>query len=114
MNITKKYVSMIGIAGLAAFALVSGFKHAAAQQKGPVVPQIIRNIDEPGFNPFQASQNILFTNFSGDATFTIPQNKVAVIEQVSASGALQSDALSQVAPSSRGAGRRSTTPRESR
>jgi hypothetical protein len=57
---------------------------------------LVRNVDEPGFNPFQESQTILFTNFSGDATLPIPTGKIAVIEQVSASGALQTGGVVQV------------------
>src|SRR5215467_4131187 len=97
MKLSAKLASTVGIiAGIAIVVTSIGPNRAAAQQKGPVTPLLVRNIDEPGFNPFQASQNILFTNFSGNATFTIPSGKVAVIEQVSASGALETGGVVQV------------------
>jgi len=84
------------IAAVAIVATSVGPKHVAAQQKNPLSIDLVRNVDEPGFNPYQASENILLTNFSGDATLLIPTGKVAVIEQVSASGALQSEGTVQV------------------
>ena len=97
MKVSAKIGSALATVAVVGIITTSiGPQHATAQQKGIVVPQLVRNVDEPGFNPYQASQNILFTNFSGDATFTIPQNKVAVIEQVSASGALQTGSVPQV------------------
>jgi hypothetical protein len=97
MKPLTKSLSTIAILGaLAALMPWSGAKRAEAQTKGIVVPQLVRNIDEPGFNPFQESQTILFTNFSGDATLPIPAGKVAVIEQVSASGAVQTGGVVQV------------------
>ena len=97
MKTLTKVGSTVAIISAVAIIVTSiAPKHASAQQKTIVTPDLVRNIDEPGFNPYQASQNILFTNFSGDATFTIPSGKVAVIEQVSASGALQTGSVPQV------------------
>src|SRR5215470_7906828 len=97
MKTLTKVGSTVAIISAVAIIVTSiAPKHASAQQKTNVTPELVRNIDEPGFNPYQASQNILFTNFSGDATFTIPSGKVAVIEQVSASGALQTGSVPQV------------------
>ena len=80
---------------VAIVAVVAGAGHSHAQQKPPVTPTLVRNIDEPGFNPYQASQTILFTNFSGTAILPVPPNQVVVIEQVSISGAVQSGGVVQ-------------------
>jgi len=53
-------------------------------------PLFVRNVDEPGRNPFQTSENILFTTVSGTAFFAVPDGKVTVIEHVSMSGAVES------------------------
>jgi len=50
----------------------------------------VANLDEPGRNRFQSSQNILFTTVSGNAVFVVPDGKVTVIEHVSMSGAVES------------------------
>src|SRR5262249_17707492 len=71
-RILKVISSVATIAAIAMIGVWMISNRAAAQQKNPLAPLLVRNIDEPGFNPFQASQNILFTNFSGDATFQIP------------------------------------------
>jgi len=68
---------------------------AAAQQKTIVTPTLIRNIDEPGFNPFQFSENVLFTNPSFYVSVPVPENKVLVVEHVSASGLLDNGAIVQ-------------------
>jgi len=97
MKRTLKVIS--SVATISVIAIIGVWmisNRAAAQQKNPLAPLLVRNIDEPGFNPYQSSQNILFTNFSGDATFQIPAGRVAVIEQVSASGALQTGSVPQV------------------
>src|SRR5262249_42328281 len=64
------------IAAVAILATSVGPKHVAAQQKNPLAPDLVRNVDEPGFNPYQASVNIFLTNFSGDASLPIPTGKV--------------------------------------
>src|SRR5215471_3736484 len=96
MKLSAKLIPIVVIVAIAIVATSIRPNPAGAQNKGPVVPTLVRNIDEPGFNPYQASQNILFTNFSGDGTFTIPSGKVAVIEQVSASDALQTGSVPQI------------------
>jgi hypothetical protein len=79
--------AMIAIVGVGMFV---GSKSALAQVKSSVTPDLVRNIDEPGFNPFQWSMNTLFTNPAFTVSVPIPTNKVAVIEHVSASGLLDS------------------------
>jgi hypothetical protein len=91
-----KSLLAVTIALLAIMVYGSGWRPAAAQQKNPLAPTLIRNIDEPGFNIFQQSQNILFTNFSGTATLTIPAGKVVVIEHASASGGLETGGTAQL------------------
>jgi hypothetical protein len=73
-----------------------GPKHAVAQQKPPATPQLVRNVDEPGFNTFQTSHNTFFgvnTVSINESLAVPPVNKVAVIEHVSASGALSLGAI---------------------
>jgi hypothetical protein len=67
-----------------------GPPYAVAQQKPPATPQLVRNVDESGFNPFQTSHNTFFgvNAASINETLPVPVNKVAVVEHVSASGTL--------------------------
>src|SRR5215469_9739871 len=58
-----------------------------AQQKAPATPELVRNIDEPGFNSYQSWKSLVINHgFSADDSFTIPANKVLVVEHVSVSG----------------------------
>jgi hypothetical protein len=91
-----KSLLTVTVALLAILAFGSGWKRAGAQQKNPLAPTLVRNIDEPGFNRFQTSQNILFTNFSGTAFLPLPAGEVAVIEHASASGALETGGTAQL------------------
>jgi hypothetical protein len=47
---------------------------------------LVRNIDEPGFNAYQISQAVNFTQFGFVASLPIPTGKIAVVEHVSVSG----------------------------
>jgi len=85
----------LAVAAVTVLAVVASASAASAQQKGPVTPTLVASIYEPGFNPYQASQTILFTNFSGTAILPVPPNQVVVIEQVSISGAVQSGGVVQ-------------------
>jgi len=72
-----------------------GPPYAVAQQKPPATPQLVRNVDESGFNPFQTSHNTFFgvNTVSITESLPVPVNKVAVVEHVSASGALSLGAI---------------------
>jgi hypothetical protein len=84
---STKYSKMIVIATL--LGLLTSANPAAAQFKSPTTPDLVRNIDEPGFNGYQFSANYT-TDVVGiaDAELAVPLGKVAVIEHVSASGGL--------------------------
>ena len=88
--LAKPVLTAAAIAAIAFLLAGSNRGAAGAQQKPPATPLLVRSIDEPGLNPFQESQNILFTNFSGTAFFTTPPGRLAVIEEVSISGAVSS------------------------
>jgi hypothetical protein len=90
--------AMAGVAVIAALTMVGmsmSWNSATAQQKKPVTPDLVRNIDEPGFNPYEHSQNITVGPVSATASFPIPTNEVVVIEHVSLSGGLQGDGVVQ-------------------
>jgi len=72
-----------------------GPPYAVAQQKPPATPQLVRNVDESGFNPFQTSHTTFFgvNTVSINESLPVPVNKVAVVEHVSASGALSLGAI---------------------
>ena len=95
MNPLKRLGSTI--TAVATMALVTTIvpQPAAAQQKTIVTPTLIRNIDEPGFNPFQFTQNVLWTNPSFYLSVPVPENKVLVVEHVSASGLLDPGGIVQ-------------------
>jgi hypothetical protein len=57
----------------AIMAYGSGGKPAAAQQKNPLVPDLVRNVDEPGFNPFQVRG--LFSSLAIQAVWTSPSQQ---------------------------------------
>ena len=90
-------VSLQGEAGLTVQAQQSGSWNVGISGTPTVTvansaqsPLFVRDVDAPGRNPFQTSQNILFTTVSGTAFFTVPDGKVTVIEHVSMSGAVES------------------------
>jgi len=96
MESLSRFVPAAALLGAAAIlAIWTGPQHVAAQQKPPATPDLIRNIDEPGFNRFQTSHNTFFSVNSVAITesFQVPLQKVAVIEHVSASGALSLGAI---------------------
>jgi hypothetical protein len=92
MTIRKRALSLAApLATLVLLATSLNSGYAIAQiGKSDITPVLVRNIDEPGRNPFQTSQNVLFTNFSATAFLVVPTGKIAVIETVSASGAVSS------------------------
>ena len=58
-----------------------------AQQKAPATPDLVRNIDEPGFNSYQSWKSLVIDHaFTTNDFFTIPANKLLVVEHVSVSG----------------------------
>jgi len=88
------------IAAMAIAAVVFGAVHASAQStpgqvKSSVSIQIVRNVDEPGFNVYQHSQNITIGPVSATAFFPILTNRVVVVEHVSLSGGLQGGGVVQ-------------------
>src|SRR5262245_58232939 len=83
------------IAGIGIIGACVSSTPAAAQQKVVTTTDLVPNIDEPGFNPYQRSQNILFTTVSGTLLFPIPANRVIVVEHVSLSGLVQSGGVVQ-------------------
>ena len=76
----------VTIALLAIMAYGSGGKPAAAQQKNPLVPDLVRNVDEPASIPFRSG---FFAGNTGSVDLAVPTGKVAVIEFVSAAGTLE-------------------------
>src|SRR5215471_6297751 len=79
---------------MATVAVLAGTRNVSAQQmpgevKSSVSIQIVRNVDEPGFNVYQHSQNVTVGPVSATAFFPILTNKVVVVEHVSLSGGLQ-------------------------
>src|SRR5262249_15909387 len=80
---------VLAIAVLAAIGLGMSAQRAVAQTKNPLAPQLVRNIDEPGFNPYQHSQNTLTSgcNCSATVVFDLPANEVVVVEHASVTGA---------------------------
>lgn len=54
----------------------------------PGKPALIRNIDEPGRNPFQVNGSITLGGSGGEFKIPIPKGKMVVFEHVSVSGAL--------------------------
>ncbi len=81
-------LSVIAIAALATGVLWFGLKKAGAQQKPTVTPDLVRNVDEPGFNPLEEEFNTTNNGVGFTLFFDVPTNKVAVIEHVSLSGAV--------------------------
>jgi hypothetical protein len=69
--------------------------HAVAQQKPPATPTLVASIYEPGFNPYQTSHGTFFAvnTVSITESLPIPTGKIAVVEHVSASGALSTGAV---------------------
>src|SRR5215467_13222617 len=96
MNSWSNRSKMAVVTAMAIVGLFAGASRAHAQQKSPTAPSLVRNIDEPGFNEFQFSQNVLFTNPSFTASIPVPLNKVLVVEHVSASGLLDTGGVVQV------------------
>jgi hypothetical protein len=89
----RSRVPMIAAVTLA--AAVAGASRTSAQQKSPISIQVVRNIDEPGFNPYQTSHGTFFSVNSVSITeeMPIPAGKIAIIEHVSASGALSNGSI---------------------
>jgi hypothetical protein len=59
----------------------------AQGQKAPATPDLIRNVDEPGFNSYQSWKALIINHgVAADDSFTIPPNKVLVLEHISVSG----------------------------
>src|SRR5262249_3294732 len=83
------------IAALVMLGTWMSSSRATAQQKKPATPDLVRNIDEPGFNPYQHSQNVTVGPVSATAFFPIPTNEVVVIDHVSLSGGLQGGGVVQ-------------------
>ena len=88
-----KNIYAIAIAIVVTMAVSSSFKQATAQQKTSVTPLLVRNIDEPGFNAYQVSQAVNFSQFGFVASLPIPTGKIAVVEHVSVSGTAQSGGM---------------------
>ena len=65
-------VRLLTIAVMATIGLGMSAGRAVAQTKNPLAPQLVRNIDEPGFNPYQHSQNVTIGPVSATAFFPIP------------------------------------------
>ena len=90
-SISPQNSKTIIVAAIAIFALwIVGARPAAAQVKPTITPDLVRNVDEPGFNGYQFSAHFT-TDVVGiaDAELPVPSGKVAVIEHVSASGVLE-------------------------
>ena len=87
--LSTKYSKMIAIATVALLGLLISVNPAAAQVKSSIPVDLVRNVDEPGFNGYQFSANFT-TDVIGiaNAELAVPPGKVAVIEHVSASGGL--------------------------
>jgi hypothetical protein len=83
------------ITALAIVAVVAGAGHSHAQQKNPISIQLVRNVDEAGFNPYQTSHGTFFSVNSVSITedMPVPTGKIAVIEHISASGALSTGSI---------------------
>jgi len=88
----KNHLIAALVLGLLAIAGM-GPKHAIAQQKTIETPQLVRNVDEPGFNPFQLTASMFVSGYTGSVSLPIPSGKVAVIEFVSAGGSLPAGGL---------------------
>jgi hypothetical protein len=96
MKLVNRCLSAVAIIGLTTIiATWVGPQHAAAQQKGPATPDLVRTVDEPGFNRFQTSHNTFFSvnSIAITESLPVPTEKVAVVEHVSASGALSLGAI---------------------
>jgi len=96
MKPSQKVISIVS--AIVAIAIVGTWissNRATAQQKKPDTPELVRNIDEPGFNTYQHSQNITVGPVSATAFFPIPTNEVVVVDHVSLSGGLQGAAVAQ-------------------
>ena len=72
---------------LCILAVFVGPSSVVAQQKAPATPDLVRNVDEPGFNSYQSWKSIVIDHaFTGNDYFTIPANKLLVVEHISVSG----------------------------
>jgi len=92
-------VRLLTIAVMATIGLGMSAGRAVAQTKNPLAPQLVRNIDEPGFNPYQHSVNTTLDASAGGCCgtviFPIPTNTVVVVEHVSMSGGFHSPGIVQ-------------------
>ena len=91
--------SILAIAAIVMIGIWISSNRATAQDKKPATPDLVRNIDEPGFNPYQHSVNTTLDASAGGCCgtviFPIPTNTVVVVEHVSMSGGFHSPGIVQ-------------------
>src|SRR5215472_17278097 len=83
LHSTRRTMLPLGILAVCVFSPSLG----AQGQKPPATPDLVRNVDEPGFNSYQSWKSIVIDHaFTGNDFFTIPSNKLLVVEHISVSG----------------------------
>jgi hypothetical protein len=83
MRTQRVTAKLLAVGAMAVIGLGMSANPTDAQDKKPVTPDLVRNIDEPGFNPYQHSSEVFSEDCCSIESFPIPVNKVVVVEHVS-------------------------------
>jgi hypothetical protein len=85
-SLYKLCSTVVTTAGMVVAATLVSPAQAAAQQKPSIPVDLVRNVDEPGFNPYEVELNAQSSGVGFTLFFPVPTNKMAVIEHVSLTG----------------------------